>query len=193
MIKRINLYGGPGSGKSTAAHFLMWRLKSAGLQAELSREWIKRLAFRGPAPERIFLQPVACGAQLDEELQALATGAVVVTDSPLLLQAAYAECELDLKRSVVTAQEMEKRHPAVHILLDRGGKPFAQEGRWEDEEAAKAKDQTMVDLLQLAGFRYHAVPHNHWERLWSVVAGELGRPELVDGHPGGCGCVMCLH
>lgn len=173
-LRRINIYGGPGAGKSTASHFLMWRLKSSGHVAELAREWIKRLAYKGEDIDRFLLQTIACGAQLEEELAALATGAVVVSESPILLQAAYASHELDAKRSILTAQELDRVYPAVHIVLDRGAKQYSQAGRWENEELAREKDQTMIELLDIAGFLWHKVGHDDWDSLWEIVEPLLG-------------------
>ena len=41
MSKIINLYGGPGVGKSTTAAGLFYKMKIAGYSCELAYEWIK--------------------------------------------------------------------------------------------------------------------------------------------------------
>ena len=48
----INLYGGPGAGKSTSASDLFVILKERGVNAELAREYVKRWAWerRGISP-----------------------------------------------------------------------------------------------------------------------------------------------
>lgn len=41
----INLYGGPGAGKSTSAAFLYYLLKANGFNVELVREYVKDWAW----------------------------------------------------------------------------------------------------------------------------------------------------
>ena len=45
MTKIINLYGAPGSGKSTIASGLFFHMKMAGLNVELASEYIKSKVF----------------------------------------------------------------------------------------------------------------------------------------------------
>lgn len=173
--RRINLFGGPGAGKSTAAHFLVWTLKDLGLQVELSREWIKRRAFgTGDPVERCFLQPIAVGEQLQEELEALRTGCIVVTDSPILMQGVYGD-HVDRKIAMSLAEELEERWPSLNIFLDRGDKPYRTEGRWQDEEQAKHKDAEIQALLQdspeLSGVQMKS---RDWDGLREYVTRMLG-------------------
>ena len=166
MIRRINLFGGPGAGKSTASHFLMWKLKSCGVNAELSREWIKRLAYRGEQPDQVFLNPIAQASQLSEELEALATKCIVVTDSPILLQGVYATTPVERGRAIFIARELEKRWPSLNIFLERGDKPYNEAGRWQTKEQAVEKDReirAIIRDLPEVDCGLHIVPHDDWD------------------------------
>lgn len=169
---RVNLYGGPGSGKSTAAHYLLWRFKSIGVTAEYAREWIKRLAYTGDVPPRRYIQPIALGEQLSEERAAIATGVqVVVTDSPILLQAVYAENPTDRRRAIEAAEDLDRDHPGIHVFLERGDRQFVQAGRWEDEEAARQKDEDILDLLSCrTTFNRFDVDSRDYDRLWTICS-----------------------
>jgi hypothetical protein len=45
VTRIINLYGGPGTGKSTSAAFLYYLLKNDNVNAELVREYVKDWAW----------------------------------------------------------------------------------------------------------------------------------------------------
>lgn len=60
--RRICFFAGPGAGKSTSAFWTMWRLKSLGIQADMSREWIKRWAFAKRPMDRLTDQVIVMGA-----------------------------------------------------------------------------------------------------------------------------------
>ena len=88
MQKIINFYGGPGSGKSTAAAGLFYRMKVAGYSVELVNEFAKECVWEDNIP------------MLKDQLWVLAhqhrkilrlTGKVdyVITDSPVLLSPIY--------------------------------------------------------------------------------------------------------
>jgi len=48
MTTVVNLYGGPGSGKSTTAHGLIHILKSSGIEAEFAHEWKGKRTYMPP-------------------------------------------------------------------------------------------------------------------------------------------------
>jgi adenylate kinase family enzyme len=70
MTKIINLFGGPGSGKSTTAAGLFHRMKLAGYKVELVTEFAKQLTYQNTVV-----------GQVD----------YIITDSPTLLSVVYAK------------------------------------------------------------------------------------------------------
>lgn len=168
-FRRVCLFAGPGAGKSTAAHWIMWRLKSLGLNAEMSREWIKRWAYAGREMDRLTDQVIVMGRQVEEEMEALATGCIVVTDSPVLLQAAYTDWSSDVERAILTEQGLQQRYPTLNLFIRRGDRHFAAQGRWEDREAAEAKDRQIMDLLNRAGLNYTLVYHDQTDHIWRAL------------------------
>jgi AAA domain len=167
--RRVCLFAGPGAGKSTTAFWIMWRLKSLGIQADMSREWIKRWAFAKRPMDRLTDQIIVMGAQVNEECEALATGAVVVTDSPVLLQAAYSHYQEDIDRALIIERGLQERYPTCNIFIDRYQRGFDGEGRWEGEQAAIAKDAVVLDLMNKAGLEYISVRHDDYNTLWKAL------------------------
>jgi len=89
-MKVLNLFGGPGAGKSTTSAEVFALMKREGLRVELVTEYAKDLTWEarsGALENQLYIL-----AKQDHRLRRL-TGQVdwIVTDSPLLLSLAYAE------------------------------------------------------------------------------------------------------
>lgn len=145
---RINLFGGPGVGKSTLAAALFAALKSEGVNIELVTERAKVRAWTG-VPIAGWEQHTVFAEQLAAEAGPILAGASVVTDSPLWLQLAYAErdgypaCE----EMAGVCRAFDKRHgPGVNFLLSRTV-PYSRKGRYENVDAAADMDRRIKVVL----------------------------------------------
>lgn len=168
--RRVCLFAGPSAGKSTTAFWLLWKMKSLSIQAEYAREWIKRWAYAKREMDRLTDQIIVMGRQVEEECEALATGCVVVTDSPVLLQAAYSNYPEDVKRAIIIEQGLQKKFPTVNLFIDRYDRKFAQEGRWGDRAQAIAKDAEILDLMNQAGLEWVNVRFDDYDTIWRAVS-----------------------
>lgn len=155
---RINLYAGPGSGKSTTSAWLFAELKKLGYSIELVSEYVKSWAI---AKRNVigFDQVYLMGKQLNYEYRFLAHGIQhIVTDSPVLLSACYTRSYFnDLKiadHMEAIISEYESRHPSLNIFLDRAGKEYRNEGRYQTEDEAKHMDRIILDTLDRNGLNY---------------------------------------
>lgn len=149
---RINLLGGPGSGKSTTAAWLFSELKRKQISIELVTEYVKAWACQ-KRPVNEFDQVYLLGKQMQYEYRFISSGVKnIVTDSPVMLSPVYANAYYpDLGISVPMLQivaEYEKRHPSINIFLRRKNKPYVQEGRYQTLEQAKKIDESVYDTLQ---------------------------------------------
>jgi len=157
----VNLFGGPGTGKSTTAAELFAKLKQTGQSVELVREYVKDWAWErrkiGPLH-----QPYIFGEQSHREALLYSKVAVVVTDSPLLLSAFYHTKYFGV--SYLTPCVLEYMQHAnrvlgtkyVNVVLKRV-KPYSPDGRYETEEQAKVLDGEIRDWLTSIGCSYHEV------------------------------------
>lgn len=149
----INLYGGPGAGKSTSAAYIYYLLKSTGHNVELVREYVKDWAWEKriiSTYDQIYLM----GKQVRRE--SLLYGKVdwIVTDSPVLMNVYYAHryCPPDFATGIKAAtlafyrQANDDNHKHIHLMLQRN-KPYKSEGRYQTESEAKEVDIGLVDLL----------------------------------------------
>jgi hypothetical protein len=139
---RINLYAGPGAGKSTTAAMLFGKLKVLGYSIELVSEYVKAWAIEKRNVigfDQIYLM----GKQLHYEHRFLSNGIQhIVTDSPVLLSACYTKAfypNLYVASNHMEGiiAEYEREYPSINIFLNRQDKEYKEEGRWQTHEEAK--------------------------------------------------------
>ena len=122
MIPRINLYGGPGVGKSTLAAKLYSHMKRNGANVELVQEEVKQWAY-----EKRQIHPWDCvplfGRQLEREQRLFQNGVrQIITDSPLLLNVFYSQTSHGCPAHRPLAdicKTFEKSWPSIHFLVRR--------------------------------------------------------------------------
>ncbi len=87
-MKVIQLFGGPGSGKSRTAAMLFALMKNEGYKVELVREWVKTSVYENR--ESVFEDQLYILAKQNRALKVLENSVDwVVTDSPVLLGHIY--------------------------------------------------------------------------------------------------------
>ena len=148
MIRRISIYGGPGTGKSTISTKLFAELKARNHSIELVQEYIKMDAYRGNYPKS-FGQLNVFSRQLHLEDERLEFVKTIVTDSPVLLPIVYShQYKFEGTRHLVSLARMFERHfPSVNFYLHRKY-PFNTEGRFQDELEAKQIDESIRSVME---------------------------------------------
>lgn len=161
----INVYGGPGAGKSTSAAYLYYLLKVQQQNVELVREYVKDWAWEGRAfgayDEIYFL-----GKQVRHESMLFGKVDYIVTDAPVYMTAYYASiyCSPTLAKGVKAEaqafyqQVAEDGHQHLHIMLNRI-RPYDPVGRYQNESQAHSVDDGVGDMLLNLGITpLHADP-----------------------------------
>jgi hypothetical protein len=149
----INLYGGPGCGKSTSAAYLFYLLKCDQQNVELVREYVKDWAYEArkfSAYDEIYFM----GKQVRHESMLFGKVNWIVTDAPVYMTAYYARihCGPILAKGVLAEAEAfyqqatEDGHQYYHILLHRTT-PYAQEGRYQNEQEALSIDEGVQKMM----------------------------------------------
>lgn len=141
-MKVINLFGGPGSGKSTIAAQTFAELKNLGYNCELVREYAKDLTWEKNMTvldNQIFIFANQHHRQwiLKNQVDFL------ITDSPLILSLVYGNTSSEFQKFVLSEFN---RFNNINIMLKRVHS-FNQVGRNEDEETCKKLDVTIKETL----------------------------------------------
>ena len=150
MIPRINIYGGPGVGKSTLAARIYSDLRRNFVSVELVQEVVKQYVYAGRV-----LKPWdyvhTFGQQFEAELLPLSAGVkTIVTDSPLFLQCIYAyECGSPVYEQLVDICRIFDEEYSVRnlLVLRSGSTPYETLGRWQDKGEAIKTDKMVRDAL----------------------------------------------
>lgn len=148
MTLVVNLYGGPGTGKSTLAAQLFADLKWAGYECELVTEYAKKLVWQD-ATDVLSDQIYVFGKQ-QHMLQVLNDQVdVIITDSPILLSIIYSrKFGTWLQRDALNRLVLRthKTYDNLDIFLKRT-KPYVESGRLQTYEEAKGLDDEIWSLL----------------------------------------------
>lgn len=166
MTKIINLYGGPGAGKSTMASQMYYQLKANHVNAELVREYIKDWAFESrtiSAYDQIYI----LGKQVRRESLLYGKVDVIVTDSPILVSTYYAHkfCSANLARAIESTnlafydQAANDGHKQFHYFISRSD-VYDSNGRYQNFDQAKVIDTEMKEYLTSLNIPFTDIPYN---------------------------------
>ena len=139
----INLMGGPGSGKSTAASGIFYRLKKMGVNCELALEFAKdkvwEEAFRTMDDQLYIL------AKQYHKLWRLRDKVdVIITDSPLLVSIFYNKTPSKYFNDFVI--EQFNSFDNMTYFIERPDH-YQQSGRIQNEEESKEIDITLKNIM----------------------------------------------
>ena len=154
-MKVINLYGGPGCGKSTTAAFLFGYMKLRGYNIELVTEYAKDLVWDNRLEDMLDQQEYIFAKQNHRLHRLRGKVDYVVTDSPLLLSTIYP--------SAVTwpayhefcdfVRATDRTYDNINIYLKRLSSEVAKEefqeiGRAHSYEQSVDLDNRILDMLE---------------------------------------------
>ena len=145
MTKILNIFGGPGCGKSTTAAGLFSLMKLDGYNVELVTEAAKDHVW----DESFFVleNQLLITAQQNHRLRRLVDKVdYVITDSPLLLGALYATKEFDTGWYREFIEHLYEMYDNIEIKLNRV-KPYTSVGRLQTEDEAIKIDFIITDML----------------------------------------------
>lgn len=132
----VNLFAGPGAGKSTGAAFLFAFLKLFKVNVELVTEFAKELAWEGDKEFMARNQLYITGQQVRRMNRLVGKVDVIITDSPLELAALYTD-DKNLKQ--LCKEEGAKFTNRLDFFIERT-KEYNPSGRNQTFEEAKEID-----------------------------------------------------
>lgn len=176
VIRRISLFGGPGSGKSSTSAFLFSELKARGFSIEIVTEYIKFWTYISRKPESF--DSVYCMAKQLHKEDTILRGQtkLTITDSPLMLQCFYSWYHNE--HGSVPMEELEKEveeiYPSLNIFLTRGDYVYDNNGRYENFEQAKQVDVSLRAFLNSKKVNYLDFTCNDKIKILDYVLEKIG-------------------
>lgn len=151
----VNLFGGPGCGKSTTSSALFSLMKRAYYNVELVSEYAKDLVWEERL--KMFGEQDYIFAQQNKRLRRLIGKVdIAITDSPILLGAIYTPDDYYMPSLKKVLLEAFTSYDNVNYLLRRK-KDYVQIGRNQNAEEAKEKDSDIRLLLNACGFEFEPI------------------------------------
>lgn len=149
MTKYINLFGGPGVGKSTTAAAIFVEMKRRNMNVELVTEVAKDFVWEGRM-KTLDIQPYVTIKQFRNLYRLKGKVDYVISDSPILLGCIYADkyaptLPASYKQLIVDLHRQEL-DPSVNIMLKRVFE-YDHIGRYQSEDEAHQLDRDMQNVL----------------------------------------------
>ena len=140
----VNLFGGPGVGKSTTMSYLYYKLKCMGIDVEMAPEYAKDLVWE--ERQRYFDEQIYIFAKQWHRInRCVGKVEVVICDSPLINSSIYLK-DYNPEFDALIMSEFDK-FDNFNLLIERKTE-YVQNGRNESEEEALAVDQKFKTRLK---------------------------------------------
>lgn len=150
----VNVFGGPGCGKSTMMASIFAELKWRGIDCEMATEYAKDKVWEG-SHAVLNDQFYVSGKQFHKLFRLQGNVDVVITDSPILLGLYYGKNEPPEFKDIIMSKH--KSFTNFNVLLERK-KEYNSNGRMQTEEQAKEIDLLVEGLLNSISENYIKIP-----------------------------------
>ena len=164
----VNLFGGPGCGKSTLMAAIFHQLKLNGYDCEMVTEFMKDLIWEKRT--ETFKDELYIFAKQNHRLfRVNGKVNIIVTDRPLLLTSVYNQddkelCDLCLKTF--------KQYNNLNFLLKRQT-TYQENGRLQSEEDAIRIDKITQDLLKSNRINHYIVNNNDLVDIIKIIKSHI--------------------
>ena len=139
----VNLWAGPGTGKSTIAAEIFGKLKWAKIDCELINEYAKELVWE-ESQNKLGNQIYVFGKQLHKHYIINGKVKVAITDSPLPLGCIYDEGKTKHLKDLVLSEFNKMNNMNIYLIRT---KEYNPNGRNQTYEEALVKDKEIEEFM----------------------------------------------
>lgn len=147
-MKILNLYGAPGSGKSTVASHIFTYLKRHHVKTELVGEFAKELIYEGRS-DQLFNQVYIMGMQYKKlkDYERYGSANLVIADSPLLMQSVYCREKSYANEIIPLLKKLDTEFDNINVFVRRAS-PYQEFGRVHSESESDELSKTIWELIK---------------------------------------------
>ena len=169
MTTFINLYGGPGLGKSTVAAGVFFTLKCMGINCEYINEFAKELVW-AKRYEDLKVQPYVTGKQYKKLCHIAGQVDLAVCDSPLLTGLLYPGTGSS-PGWVTSVIEQFKTFDNLNFMITRNAihHPYTEKGRMQTEDESRDIDLKVIELLEKEQIPYMKLKAMPMEKVVEII------------------------
>ncbi len=149
----VNLFGGPGVGKSTRMGEIFAKLKKDDITVEMAPEYAKEMVWQEETPNILNNQIHIFGVQQNRIHRLLGKVDVAVTDAPLMNSILYDSTGNEHFHKLVYNQFKSLNN--INIFLERTTGQYETYGRMHDEKSAKEIDEELKEILTNYSISYY--------------------------------------
>jgi nicotinamide riboside kinase len=150
----VNLFGGPGTGKSTICASVFHKLKVMGIETEMALEYAKDVVWE-ESYKKLDNQIYIFGKQHYRVWRLSGKVQVVITDSPLLNSIVYDKTNNQFLKDLVIHEF--KNLNTLNYYIDRDV-DYNPNGRMQTMDQALQVDRNYLELLSTNDISYTRVP-----------------------------------
>ena len=172
----INLFGGPGSGKSSTAAGVFNLLKKKGVNCEYVHEEAKEFTWEGRV-KTLACQPYIFGKQMRDQWRLKGQVDIAITDSPILLSLAYVGPEWPESFKTYVVDQFNCFNN-FNIFLRRS-REYNHVGRSQTEMEAKKLDWKILEILLDTETKYSILDAD--ETVETKIVDLIHRPLMERG------------
>jgi len=165
MTKIINLFGGPGSGKSTISSGLFYELKRRNISCDNPYEFPKQVAWE-QNDSQINDQLFIFANQHRGVVRSYGKVDYIILDSPILLSLAYKNGYESGYPSTLYGETFDKmvldvfnKYENINIFLDRPN-VFQDDGRFQDQQESLDFDNKIKSIMDENSINYRTLKVN---------------------------------
>ena len=157
-MKVLNLFGGPGVGKSTAAAGLLYEMKKKGLNVEIAMEYAKDVVWE--KRYNILDDQIYIFAKQQRRISRLMDSGIdwVITDSPIPLGLVYLRPAMLSENFDRLVMEVFNQYTNHNFLLQRNFEYNPIGRNQKDEEEAREFDRKVESLLDAFCVGFETIP-----------------------------------
>lgn len=173
----VNLYGGPGSGKSTGAAYIFSKLKMAGYNVELVTEFAKDNVWENNETA-LKNQAYIFGMQFYRISRLEGQIDVVVTDSPLLNSVLYNTDNRLGKAFEQMVVNVVRSYPTLNYFIRRV-RPYQKIGRIQTEQESNKLSEKIVNMLLNNGLSYKSFSGDieDYDKIYRDIVQHIPKPQ----------------